>query len=99
MIRLDTVDSTNNYAMRLINAASAVHGDVVLAAEQSLGKGQRGKTWYHTAGESVMLSLIVAPGVPLSAQPVFLAAAAVAVANVIDGYLPFSKTAIKWPND
>src|ERR1043165_3882702 len=99
MIRLDTVDSTNNYAMRLIDAASAGHGDVILAAEQSLGKGQRGKSWYHTPGESLMLSLIIAPNMPLSAQPVFLAAAAVAIADVINGHLPFSKTAIKWPND
>jgi BirA family biotin operon repressor/biotin-[acetyl-CoA-carboxylase] ligase len=98
-IRLDTVDSTNNYAMHMIDAATAAHGDVVLAGSQTGGKGQRSKSWYDTPGESLLMSVIVAPDVPLTVQPGFLAAAAVAVAEVIAQYVSFGKTAIKWPND
>lgn len=85
--------------MRLIDAAKAEHGDVVLAASQAGGKGQRGKSWLDVPGESLLMSVIVAPKVPLTAQPAFLAAVAVAVSDVISHYVPFSKTTIKWPND
>jgi BirA family biotin operon repressor/biotin-[acetyl-CoA-carboxylase] ligase len=99
MIRLDTVDSTNNYAMRRIEAATAEHGDLVLAERQTVGKGQRGKFWYDRPGESLLMSLIIAPGVTLEDQPAFLAAISVAVCDVIARHTPAGKTAIKWPND
>jgi BirA family biotin operon repressor/biotin-[acetyl-CoA-carboxylase] ligase len=98
-IRLDTVDSTNNYAMHHIDAGTAEHGDVILAIEQTMGRGQRGKSWYNTVGESLCMSVIVAPEVGLDAQPSFLAATTVAVSRVLEQYLPAVKTAIKWPND
>lgn len=98
-IRLDTVDSTNNYAMQHIDAGAAEHGDVILAIEQTAGKGQRGKSWYNTVGESLCMSIIVAPELGLEAQPSFLAASTVAIAEVLERYLPSVKTAIKWPND
>jgi BirA family biotin operon repressor/biotin-[acetyl-CoA-carboxylase] ligase len=85
--------------MRHIDAGSAEPGDVILAIEQTAGKGQRGKSWYNTVGESICMSLIVAPEVGLDAQPSFLAVTTVAIAGVLEHYLPSVKTAIKWPND
>ncbi len=100
MLRLATVDSTNNYAMRQIDAASAEDGDLILADTQEAGKGQRGKRWIDKPGESVLMSLILAPGLPLSFQPSFLAAVALAVAEEVRALLPAgTPCAIKWPND
>jgi BirA family biotin operon repressor/biotin-[acetyl-CoA-carboxylase] ligase len=99
-IRLATVDSTNNYAMRQIDAASAAHGDLVLADRQEAGKGQRGKTWLDSPGECLLMSLILAPGMALSEQPVFLAAVALGVLDTIRALLPAGvPCSIKWPND
>jgi BirA family biotin operon repressor/biotin-[acetyl-CoA-carboxylase] ligase len=85
--------------MRHIDAGAAEHGDVILAIEQTAGKGQRGRSWHNTVGESLCMSLIVAPEVGLDLQPSFLAATTVAISEVLERYLPAVKTAIKWPND
>ncbi len=99
VICLDTVDSTNNYAMQRIDAGLAAHGDVVLAARQTAGKGQRGKSWQDEPGKCLLMSIIVSPQVDLRAQPLFLAAIAVAAAAIVQRYIPKEKVTIKWPND
>ena len=45
IVELDTIDSTNNYAMRLIDADTAQEGMTILAEQQTQGKGQRGNTY------------------------------------------------------
>ena len=45
MIILDRVDSTNNYAMALIQKGVAMDGTAVFAREQTSGKGRRGRQW------------------------------------------------------
>ena len=45
LIELESVDSTNNYAMGLIHEGLATDGLICLARHQWAGKGQRGKTW------------------------------------------------------
>ena len=42
---LETTDSTNNYAMAMVHAGLAKHGMAWFAREQTMGKGQHGKTW------------------------------------------------------
>ncbi|MBS1614881.1 MAG: biotin--[acetyl-CoA-carboxylase] ligase [Bacteroidetes bacterium] len=99
-IHLATVDSTNNYAMRLIDTASAVHGDLIWADRQEAGRGQRGKDWADQAGQSLLMSLILAPGLALNEQPLFLATVAMAVLEWLRSLLPpGTACAIKWPND
>jgi BirA family biotin operon repressor/biotin-[acetyl-CoA-carboxylase] ligase len=99
MLKFDSLDSTNNYAMQLIDADKAVHGLTILAGRQSAGKGQRGKIWSDEPGESLLMSIIVRPGFDLQAQPLFLAAIAVTVADSISQLLPGEDIRIKWPND
>ncbi len=85
--------------MRRIDAATAAAGDVVLAARQIAGKGQRGKTWNDVPGDRVLMSIILTPALDLSRQPVFLAAVAVAVAAAILPHVPSQTVSVKWPND
>ena len=58
---LDTVDSTNNYAMTRVQAGMASHGMVWFAHEQSAGKGQRGKGWETQPGKNIAMSLVLQP--------------------------------------
>jgi BirA family biotin operon repressor/biotin-[acetyl-CoA-carboxylase] ligase len=44
-IILDTVDSTNNYAMGQVHAHLASHGAAYFAIDQTAGKGQRNSIW------------------------------------------------------
>src|SRR5665647_408431 len=58
IILLESVDSTNNYAMAMIQKGQAVHGKGVFAREQTLGKGRRGKAWQSNKGDNIILSIL-----------------------------------------
>ena len=77
-IILDSVDSTNNYAMAQAHAALATHGDAVFAYRQTGGKGQRGKTWLTGNGENIAISIIIEPN-QLQVAEQFCLSAAVAL--------------------
>ncbi len=59
IIRLDRVDSTNNYTANLYKMKQIGHGSVILAEEQTNGRGQRGTTWQSEVGKNLMASLFV----------------------------------------
>ncbi|MGH2565318.1 MAG: biotin--[acetyl-CoA-carboxylase] ligase, partial [Ginsengibacter sp.] len=59
LILVETVDSTNNYAMAMVQKRVANDGDAVFALEQTSGKGRRGKTWESKKGENIILSITV----------------------------------------
>ena len=61
LIELESVDSTNNYAMGRIHEGLASDGMVCLARHQWAGKGQRGKTWMSEPGQNLMMSLVIKP--------------------------------------
>lgn len=93
----DRVDSTNNLAAALADD-SANDGLVIVADEQTAGRGQHGRTWTAAPGQSVLLSLVVAPPKELCRPAVLTAWAAVAVCTTIHQTLG-QPTRIKWPND
>jgi BirA family biotin operon repressor/biotin-[acetyl-CoA-carboxylase] ligase len=98
-IELQSVDSTNNYALEQIHAQMARHGMAFFAHEQIAGKGQRGKGWVSEKGANIILSVIINPGY-LSVKDQFQLSACVAVA-VHDFFSRYAgdATSIKWPND
>ena len=96
---LERVDSTNNYAMALIQKGDARHGDAVFAMEQINGKGRRGKDWESHKGENIVLSIMVKMQW-LSVLEQFGLSISVALAchDLISKYNTIA-TYIKWPND
>lgn len=99
VILLALTDSTNNYAMRLIDADKAQPGTLILAQRQAAGKGQRGRQWQDAPGESLLMSLILTPQIPLNQQFNLSMIIAVAVTDILCRLLPQTAVAIKWPND
>jgi BirA family biotin operon repressor/biotin-[acetyl-CoA-carboxylase] ligase len=99
LIRLDNTDSTNNYAMQLVNDDKAHNGLTITARSQHSGKGQRGRKWTDAPGKSLLMSIIITPQMPISSQFAFSASIAVAVVNVLQKLLPDCTVHIKWPND
>ena len=96
---LDTVDSTNNYAMAQVHAGLAKHGFCYFAHHQTAGKGQRGKSWLTQAGENVSISVVIDPGrLLLSDQFLLSASAALSCYDFVKGYAGI-ETRVKWPND
>jgi BirA family biotin operon repressor/biotin-[acetyl-CoA-carboxylase] ligase len=99
LIELDSVDSTNNYAMGQVHAGLASGGQLYFAHRQWAGKGQRGKTWISEPGSNISMSLVVdSSALELSSR--FLLSAAVSLA-CLEKVQQYEKEgwAVKWPND
>jgi BirA family transcriptional regulator, biotin operon repressor / biotin---[acetyl-CoA-carboxylase] ligase len=98
-IELQSVDSTNNYALDRVHAGLAQHGTVFFTHEQVAGKGQRGKSWTAGKDSSLILSIVLDPGPLVPAQQFQLSACvAVSVCRFFQSYAG-DATRIKWPND
>jgi len=96
---LESVDSTNNYAMARVRAGLAKHGDAFFAMTQSAGKGQRGKTWLTERGTNIIITLVMRPeGLLLRDQFRFSAGVALGTHDFFSTYAG-DKTSVKWPND
>jgi BirA family biotin operon repressor/biotin-[acetyl-CoA-carboxylase] ligase len=93
----DCVDSTNTQAAALAGDP-ANDGLVVLAHEQTAGRGQHGRTWQCAPGTGVLLSVLLFPP-PLLRRPALLTAwASVSVCETIL-HRTGLQARIKWPND
>jgi len=89
--------STNTVAMGLA-ANGAPHGTVVLAEEQSAGRGRFGRIWYSEKSTGIYCSIILRPNLSPSAAPILTLLAGLA------GHHAIRKTTglvtdIRWPND
>ena len=99
LIELESVDSSNNYAMARIHEGMASDGLIILAHHQWAGKGQRGRSWLDEPGQNLIMSLIIEPGtLKVSQQFLFSAAVALGILDIIQT-IESGKWRIKWPND
>ncbi|MBW2017245.1 MAG: biotin--[acetyl-CoA-carboxylase] ligase [Deltaproteobacteria bacterium] len=92
-----TVDSTNRLAKDL-GRRGAPDGTLVLAEQQSAGRGRRGRKWLSQGHANLLFSLGLRPGIPVERAFVLtmvLALSAVDGIREVAGVLPM----IKWPND
>ena len=99
VFRLQQVDSTNNYAMQLIDDDKAQAGTTVVALQQTAGRGQRGKSWICSPGDSLLMSVMLRPAYALGNQFLFLASLATTIARAVSGKIPGLPVHLKWPND
>ena len=97
IIRLNTVDSTNRYAKRLA-LEGAGHKTLVMADEQTQGRGRRGRGWISPAGEGIFMSLILRPDLPPERIPMLSLHTALAVCMAVSRVTGL-EAKIKWPND
>jgi BirA family biotin operon repressor/biotin-[acetyl-CoA-carboxylase] ligase len=96
---LDSVDSTNNYAMALIQGGKSIDGNAVFAMEQTNGKGRRGRQWESNKGDNIILSIsLQMQWLPVSQQFQLSVAIALGCFDLVSKYAP-KKASIKWPND
>lgn len=97
-LKLQQVDSTNNYALQMIEKGKVVEGLVISTREQTAGKGQRNNSWVSPKGEGLTFSLIYTPLFLAPDEQFYLS---IAVSLGCYDYLKMlvPKTHIKWPND
>jgi BirA family transcriptional regulator, biotin operon repressor / biotin---[acetyl-CoA-carboxylase] ligase len=92
---LELTPSTNDVG-RDLALAGTPSGTVVTAAEQSAGRGRRGRTWSAPAGTALLYSAVLRPLAPR--HRLLPLAVPVAVCAAIDSAAQ-SRCRIKWPND
>lgn len=92
----DTLDSTNTKAKQLA-LEKAPHGTVVMALQQTAGKGRLGRSFFSPR-EGIYLSIIIRPEFDLSKSILITSAAAVAVSEAVESVCGLH-TEIKWVND
>lgn len=99
LIELDRIDSTNNYAKALLANNKPIEGTVIIAQEQTQGRGQIGNTWLSEAGKNITVSIILYP-VSLRASESFSLNIGISLAIVeLLETLGIRDIRVKWPND
>jgi BirA family biotin operon repressor/biotin-[acetyl-CoA-carboxylase] ligase len=98
IIKLDVVDSTNNYATARLVREGWDEGTVVVANEQLQGRGQINNSWESEKGKNLLFSIVLYPNF-ISIQNQFLISKiiALAVSDILFGLV--ENVSIKWPND
>lgn len=91
-----SVASTNDVARKLAEE-DAPGGTIVLAREQSRGKGRAGKSWLSPAG-GLYLSMIFRP-TEVDNPDLLPLLAGVGIVRQVDAAFPELHPLLKWPND
>ncbi|MBN2984275.1 MULTISPECIES: biotin--[acetyl-CoA-carboxylase] ligase [Cohnella] len=94
---LESVHSTQD-VMRKLAEEGAPEGTLVIAEQQTAGRGRMGRSWVSPAGKGIWMSLLLRPRLPMQATPQLTLLAAVALSRAISAVVPLS-IGIKWPND
>ena len=98
IIKLDRIDSTNNYATNRLFREDWPEGTVVVADEQIKGRGQLTNSWESEPGENLLLSIVFYPKfLPIQRQFQISKVIALSVSEIVSLYS--ENISVKWPND
>lgn len=97
IILLKTVDSTNTYAKKLA-ADGARDGTVVIAEQQTAGRGRRGNSFYSPPKSGLYMTVILRPERHAADTDLFTVCAGCGVCRAVEE-LSGTKPLIKWVND
>jgi BirA family biotin operon repressor/biotin-[acetyl-CoA-carboxylase] ligase len=94
-------ESTNDAAMALAKADrpnTSSHGTVVVAEEQTAGRGRLGRSWYSEKSAGIYTSVILRPPLSPAVAPVLTLMAGVAAQTAVAATTGL-RVDIRWPND
>ena len=100
IIKLISVDSTNNYLKNLTsNSEPLPEGTVIMAEHQFAGRGQQQNVWQTEPNKNLTFSVYLTPGFirPERGFDINIMVS-LALNNALSKYLP-NNLSIKWPND
>jgi BirA family transcriptional regulator, biotin operon repressor / biotin---[acetyl-CoA-carboxylase] ligase len=93
----DEVGSTQRVAAELAEQGVA-QGAVVIAEQQTAGRGRMGRQWHSPSGVNLYATIILRPTMPIAEVPRLSLVAGVAAAEALEIAAP-GIVALKWPND
>ena len=95
IIKLDTIDSTNLYALR--GFADFADNTLIIADSQEAGRGRRGKRWFSPPGMNIYGSYIIKEPVFPICQSLWICG--LASLKTLRKSAPGVDLWLKWPND
>lgn len=90
-----TIGSTNDRARELLGEPDG-EGRVVIAEEQTSGRGRRGRAWHSPPGRNLMMSIAIRPRLAAADAWQLGVASALGARSACAAFAP---VALKWPND
>lgn len=94
------LDSTNEYALKVLSKTRPIEGTVIITDFQTAGKGQIGSKWESERGKNLTLTCIIYPNfLDLIQQFLLTCIASLSVRQTIASILDHRDVKIKWPND
>ncbi len=93
----EITDSTNVQAKRLAEQGAA-QGTLVVAEEQTAGRGRRGRDWRSPAGSNIYFTLLLRPEYTTDCASMVTLVMALAVREAVQEICG-TDVGIKWPND
>ncbi len=99
-ILLDRVSSTNSYVQELLSKSTPLEeGSVIMAVEQTTGRGQMGNFWEAEAGKNLTFSILYKPdSLAIEDQFYLSMAISLGICDFLEKQLSHD-IMIKWPND
>lgn len=97
-LRVLASTSSTNLFMRGLSPQEMTHGLVVVADEQTSGRGRMGREFVSPAHEGIYLSILLEPFIALETLQMITLLSAVSVSKAIEGVWSFSPQ-VKWVND
>ena len=110
LLYFESIGSTNDVAASALSPKPLALGEpsavreglVVIADQQTSGRGRRGHTWFSPAGAGLYVSVVLAPAAartdPARATTLLTLAAGVALAQGVE-HATGLRVDLKWPND
>ena len=96
-IKLETVDSTNNYAKKIFDSLET-EKTVIIANEQTNGRGRQGRSFHSPKDNGIYMSIVLKKECKLEALNMLTVISAVAVSKAIYNITKLNNE-IKWVND
>ncbi|HMW91480.1 MAG TPA: biotin--[acetyl-CoA-carboxylase] ligase [Candidatus Obscuribacter sp.] len=93
----DTIDSTNSRAAVLAREGAPA-GSLIVARQQTAGRGRQGRTWISPPDAGIAMSILLRPEIPLTRLPLITLATGVAVAQAVEALCGI-QLGLKWVND
>ncbi|MBS4217327.1 biotin--[acetyl-CoA-carboxylase] ligase [Bacillus sp. FJAT-49711] len=93
----DSVESTQMISHKAAREG-APEGTIVIAGEQTAGKGRMTRPWHSTKQKGIWMSMIIRPKLPPQKAPQFTLISAIACVRAIEEVTGLEPN-IKWPND
>ena len=99
IIKLDAINSTNEYLKEYIQVNSIKNNHIVYTFNQTKGKGQRGKVWISESGKNLAVSICFFPKrIKIKEQFILNMFFSLFIINTLKS-LKIPNLKIKWPND